>query len=133
MEGEFEKWLAGGEIEAPNGLEVHGDLLLVGNSGDNSLKAVQLATGDIRTVARLEPGVIDGVDVDRRGDYLVSQWEGRVYRITPSGEVEKLLDTTGPEVNTADFGYDPGEGLLFIPTFFDDRVVCYRLSGSSRD
>ncbi|UCG53245.1 MAG: SMP-30/gluconolactonase/LRE family protein [Candidatus Latescibacterota bacterium] len=125
--GEFEEWLSSGEIQRPNGLQVHGDKLLVGNTGDNCLKSVDLASKEITTILRLEPGIIDGIKVGSDGNYIVSQWEGRVYRITPKGERTRLLDLTGSNINTADLDYIEEKNLLIIPTFVDNRILAYKL------
>ncbi len=124
----FEAWVVGGEIEMPNGLRIDGDRLLVGNDGDSCLKAIDIATGAVTTIARLNPGIIDGIHVDPNGGYIVSQWEGKLYRISPDGDIVKLLDTSALKVYAADFEYIPERSLLLVPTFYDDRVVAYRLS-----
>jgi sugar lactone lactonase YvrE len=126
--GEFEVWLEGGEIAKPNGMHLHGDELIVGVNGDNSLKAIDLKTKEIRLIRRLGEGTIDGIETDRAGNYIVSQWEGRVYRISPAGEAVKLLDTTNLGSNTANFAYVADEGLLIIPTFLDNTVAAYKLA-----
>ena len=80
----------------------------------------------------LVPVLVDmernGIKVDRDGNYLVSQWEGRLYRIAPSGSVEKLIDTSTPGLNIADFEYVPDRDLVIIPTFLDDRIIAYGLA-----
>jgi hypothetical protein len=58
---------------------------------------------------------------------LVSQWEGRIYRIRPDGQIEKLLDTSVPGEHTADFEYLSSNGLLAVPTFTENRVNLYRV------
>ncbi|MEJ2721381.1 MAG: SMP-30/gluconolactonase/LRE family protein [bacterium] len=127
--GEFDEWLSGDALQSPNGLCVNGGTLLVGNSGDNCLKSVDLATKTIRTVIRLQPGTIDGIKVARDGSYIVSQWEGRVYRVDPSGApVDLLLDVSGRDVYTADFDYVTEKNMLIIPSFFDNRVTAYTLA-----
>ena len=126
--GEFEEWLVGGDIEAPNGLHIHDDRLLIGNNGDASLKAADLTTGDISTIARFEPGVIDGIRTDGAGNILVSHWEGRIYCVTPSvAMTSKLLDTSVPGPYCADFEYIPAIGLIVIPTFFENTLHAYHL------
>jgi len=128
VDGIAEAWLIGGEISRPNGLHVDGDRLVVGNNGDGTLKGVDLATGEVSTIVALGEGIIDGVSSDAAGNLLVSHNEGKLYRIAPSGEIEKLADTTGPGVSAADFAYSADRGLLAVPTFVDDRVVLYRLA-----
>jgi sugar lactone lactonase YvrE len=126
--GEFEVWLEGDEISQPNGLHVHNNKLILGNNGDNSVKAIDLATKRITVIQRLGEGIIDGIETDAAGNYLVSHWEGRVYRISPSGEATKILDTTNPGYQAANFAYVPEKELLLIPTFVDGRVMAYHLA-----
>jgi sugar lactone lactonase YvrE len=106
---------------------VHRGALIVGNNGDGNLKKVDLETKEISTIIALGAGIIDGVETDGDGNYLVSHWEGRLYRITPDGRKEKLLDTTAPEINCANFAFVPEENLLLVPTFFDNRIFAYKL------
>jgi len=125
--GKFEEWLKGGRIRNPNGLHIHKDKLIVGNNGDKSLKSVDLESKKIETICNLGTGIIDGIKTDRDGNYIVSHWEGKVYRVTPSGQVTKLLDSTVPKINCADFDYIVEKNLLLIPTFMDNRVIAYGL------
>jgi sugar lactone lactonase YvrE len=128
--GEFEEWVSGDALKRPNGLCIDGNKLLVGNSGDNCLKSIDLATKEISTVIRLQPGIIDGIKVAAGGDYIVSHWKGRVYRIAPAGDrIEMLLDVSGRDVYTADFDYIKEKDLLIIPTFFDNRLMAFELGG----
>ena len=126
-EGRFEEWLKGDEIRNPNGLHVHENHLIVGNNGDKCLKSVNLADKRISTIVKLGPGIIDGVKTDKDGNYLVSHWEGKLYRITPQGQITKILDTTAPEINEADFEYIVEKNLIIIPTFFDNRLIAYKI------
>ena len=126
--GEFEEWLSGDEISQPNGLHVHKNRLILGNNGDNCLKAIDLETKEISVVRRLGEGIIDGIESDKDGNYIVSHWEGKVYRISPAGDAVKILDTTNLGYNAANFAYVEGQDLLFIPTFLDNRVMAYRLN-----
>lgn len=123
-----EEWLSGPEIGRPNGLHVLGNELLVGNNGDGRLKAVDLKTKEVRTVAALGQGIIDGIEDDGKGALLVSHNEGRLFRVTLDGKVTKLLDTTVVGVSLANFAFLPEAGLLVFPTWTDGRVVAYSLS-----
>jgi sugar lactone lactonase YvrE len=127
-DGEAEVWLGSEEIVRANGLFVHDGELLVGNSGDGMLKAVNLSDKSVRNIVCLGAGIIDGIRVDNRGNYVVSHWEGQTYVISPVGEVVEILDTMGDGVNSADFEYIRTENLLIIPTFLDNRVFAYRLA-----
>lgn len=116
-------------ISRANGLWIHEGWLIVGSSGDGLLKRVELSSGRIENIVSFGAGIIDGIRVDSHGNYLVSRWEGQLYRISPEGEVVELLDALPLGWNTADFEYLPEEKLLLFPTFLDNRVRAIRLGG----
>lgn len=122
-----EEWIKGGEIRNPNGLHVYRKKLIVGNNGDNCIKVIDLENKDIHTIVNLGPGIIDGIQTDQDGNTIVSHWEGKVYRISPSGQVKKLLDTTVPEINCADLEFIGEKKLIVIPTFFVNKVMAFAL------
>lgn len=126
--GQVEEWVKGPEISRPNGLHLHGGELLVGNNGDGRLKAVSLSTKAVRVVASLGAGIIDGIETEADGSILVSHNEGRLFRVSPTGEVTKLLDTSVPGRPIANFALLPEEGLVVIPTWTDNRVVAYSVA-----
>jgi sugar lactone lactonase YvrE len=119
-------WLKGPEISRPNGLYAQRDTLIVGNSGDGSLKAVILATREISIIAEIGSG-IDGVQSDGKGNYFISDWRGKTSFVTSSGHVTVLMDTTNQKINSADIEYIESRQILLIPTFFDNRVVAYQV------
>jgi sugar lactone lactonase YvrE len=127
--GKTEEWYSGPEISRPNGLLVLGTELVVGNNGDGRLKAVNLRTRAVRTLADLGAGIIDGIEAGDDGSLLVSHNEGRLFRVSQDGRVTKLLDTTAVGVPLANFAFLPAQGLLIFPTWTGNRVVAYRLDG----
>jgi len=126
-DGKMKAWLKGSEIKKPNGLFYKGRTLYIGNSGDGKIKAVNIETRKIRTVANVGSG-IDGLLLDKEGFFIVSDWAGRTSLITKDGKLVTLLNTTDRKINAADLGYIPEKRIILIPTFFDNRVVAYKLS-----
>lgn len=126
-DGTFEVWLNSPEIRQPNGLLIDGDSLIWGNSGSGTVMAADINTKEIRKVAELGPSVIDGLQSDGRGNYLVSDWNGRIYLLDKSGGKKTLLDTTEGGVNLADFAFIPDKGLIVIPTFTGNRLLAYSI------
>jgi sugar lactone lactonase YvrE len=124
--GTMTVWMKGGEISGPNGLDMEGKRLLVGNSGDGSLKAINLADKKITTIARVGSG-IDGLRSDGKGNYFISDWRGKTSLVTASGQIIVLIDTTALKINSADLEYIKNRKLLLIPTFFANSVVAYRV------
>jgi sugar lactone lactonase YvrE len=126
---QFEVWLDGGEIKSPNSLHIKEDKLIVGNTGDYSLKAVDLKSKEIETIAILADGaVIDGIDNDENGNYLVSDFNGKLYLITPYGEKTLLLDVSAEGNLLADFGYIKDKNLLVIPGLYTSRLKAFEYS-----
>jgi hypothetical protein len=70
---------------------------------------------------------IDGIEPIGNGDYLATSWVGYIYYVYANGQTELLLDTHEQKKNTADIGYDPVKKIVYVPTFFDKRVVAYQL------
>ena len=119
-------WLKGPEVGRPNGLYAERNRLILGNSGDGCLKAIDLVTKEISLIAKIGSG-IDGVQGDGKGNYFISDWKGKTSHVTSSGQVTVLLDTTGKRINSADIEYIESKKILLIPTFFDHRVVAYQV------
>jgi hypothetical protein len=80
----------------------------------------------VRTIASIGINVIDGIQINSKGNYLVSNWIGSLYEITESGNVVQLLNSDG-KFNIADFAYVPNKGLLFIPTFMGGNIQAYKI------
>ena len=124
----FEVWLETDEISGPNGLACTGTALLVGNTGDGAIKTVDLNTRETAVLVKLGDGSgTDGLIATGDGDFLASDYTGRLYRITPDGVKTLLLDTSAGKTFLADFAYIEKQGLLVVPTFQDNRVIAYRL------
>ena len=125
--GKVKVWLDGDDINWANGLYYFNNNLLVGNSGDGCLKSVDIKTKKVTKIACLGAGIVDGIRIDRKGNYLVSHWEGQTYLISPEGKIVELMDTIGVN-NSADFEFIKEKNLLIIPTFVGNQVVAYRLN-----
>ncbi len=121
-------WLKGKDIKNPNGLHMEKDRLMVGNSGDGKLKAIGLSTKAVQTIATVGRG-IDGLRPNGKGGYFVSDWKGKTSLVKPTGSVSILKDTSDMKINSADLEYIISKNLLLIPTFFDNRIVAYRVEG----
>jgi len=103
-QGRMQVWLKGPEIKNPNGLYMEPDRLIIGNSGDGSIKAVNLLDKKVTTLATVGSG-IDGLRPDGNGNFLISDWQGKTSLVMASGQIHTLLDTTDSKVNSADLEY----------------------------
>lgn len=69
----------------------------------------------------------DGLIILDENTFLASRWQGEIY-IIQNGQETKLLDTKAAESNTADIGYMAAEKIVFVPTFFKNKVAAYKLT-----
>lgn len=125
-DGKLAVWISDPEIRNPNGLLMQGDRLLVGNGQDGHLNAIELKSQKITLIAKTGSG-IDGLKPLGDGSYLLSDWAGKTSVVEASGKTTELMNTTADTINSADFEYIEHLNLLLIPTFFDNRVVAYKV------
>lgn len=122
----LETWLVSPEILRPNGLYMLKDSLLAGDARNGKLNSIHLESKKITLVAQTDSG-IDGLKPDGKGNWFTSNWKGRTTLVTAEGKTIVLMDTTDAKINSADFEFIPDQKLLIIPTFFDNRVVAYKV------
>lgn len=111
----------------PNGLFVDQGKLFVAFS-----QASDFVTFDIGTLEKTfiagEIGGGDGVTPTNEADtYLVSDWNGEIFIIDTDGNKQSLLNTKEQKKNTADIWFIKDQNLVLVPTFFDNRIVAYKL------
>lgn len=126
-DGKLEVWLEGEAISSPNGLFIKDNRLFFGNSGDGKIKAVNIADKTIEVIAEIGHG-IDGLVMDGQGNFIISDWSGKTELVTEENKIIELLNTSDKNINSADLEYIPAKNMLIIPTFFDNRIVAYRLN-----
>ncbi len=122
--GKFEVWLESKELVEPNGLFVEKNKLLIGNYG--YILSVNLKNKTIKKFIQ-NTGGIDGLVIDGKGNYLISDWSQNVHKVHPQKEKVKILTMGSKNVNAADIEYIPEKNLLLIPTFFNNSVRAYKI------
>ena len=118
---------------------VSNDPVIAGSNGvhaeDGAAVLASFATGDIMTVdlstgaaKKVGSGIPGGDGVRPYGEgYLISNWNGEVYYVDGNWQPTKLLDTKAEKVNAADIEVNRDANLLLVPTFFDNKVVAYKI------
>jgi hypothetical protein len=123
-DGEIKAWLPAGTFDSPNGINYRDGFLYVGAKG----KIVRIdPSNKIQKVVAEFDGGVDGLEIDKSGNFIFSDWSGLVRRVTAGGEPEVLFNTTDEKVNAADIHLMVDENILLVPTFFDNRVVAYKI------
>jgi DNA-binding beta-propeller fold protein YncE len=120
------KWLNSEELfgERPNGLWIQNDKLIIGTKEGN-IYEVNQKTKEITTFKEnVGTNGIDGILSFDDGRYITSDWAGKVF-VSSKSETTQIIDGTANKVNAADIWYDKTTKKLYIPTFFDNRILCY--------
>ena len=126
--GQSEIWLRSDQLSNPNGICIDGDRLICGISGKGSLKAISLTDKTISDFVVLGNGANpDGISPDGKGNYIVSDFNGRVFFITGAGEKTEILNTSVSESHCADLVYIADKGLIIIPSLYENNLTAYRL------
>ena len=126
-EGKMELWITEG-LERPNGLCVEKSRVLLTSSGSSDLKVIDKASGEYKTVTA-DIGHGDGVEFSgKEGHYIVTSWAGEIFLVLPDYSKVSLLKTSDQKINSADIGFNRKKQVVYVPTFFDNRVVAYQLS-----
>ncbi|MCG6185756.1 NHL repeat-containing protein [Maribellus maritimus] len=120
--GEFKVWMVGEPFVSPNGLFTEKGKLYV---GDTDIYEVDILTQKINSVVE-DAGGVDGLEKNSDGDFIFSNWPGRIF-INQNGKTIKLLDSTAREINTADIDFALKYELILVPTFYDNHVVAYKI------
>jgi hypothetical protein len=115
-------------LERPNGLYIEEDRVLLTSSGSQDLKTINRSTGEAK-VLTTEIGHGDGIEfTGTKGYYITSSWSGEVFLISPDYHKLSLLKTSDQEIKSADIGFNMKEQVVYVPTFYDNRVVAYKLN-----
>lgn len=68
----------------------------------------------------------DGLVILGDGNFIASRWQGEIWFANDSTQT-LMLDTKAAESNTADIGYNAAEKVVYVPTFFKNKVAAYKL------
>jgi DNA-binding beta-propeller fold protein YncE len=120
-DGELSLWYS--DLKGPNVLFDHGEYLIMAESGAGEVRKSNKESGEAEIIAM---GVgVDGIEYTGIEDYyIISEWGGRMY-VIGNDTIQKILDTQEQKINSADIGYDITKKIVYVPTFFDNRVVAY--------
>jgi hypothetical protein len=112
------------DLKGPNGLLYHNSTLFVLDGGGfyslNADKTLKLISDGM-------DGGIDGIEHVKGNEYIISCWEGVIWYVNTDGKKEKLLDSRAEKKNTADLGFNPKTGTVYVPTFWKNTIVAYEV------
>lgn len=68
----------------------------------------------------------DGLVILEDGNFVASRWVGEIWFANDSTQTI-MVDTKAAESNTADIGYNAAEKIVYVPTFYKNKVAAYKL------
>jgi hypothetical protein len=122
--GSVDLWYENEQLSSTNGLYCEKERLMVGTA--DGIFAVSYKDKKLKHLIK-DTGGIDGLKADGHGNYIISDWAGKVQLVNPEKEHIVLFNTTDEGINAADIEYIIDLNLLLVPTFNDNRVVAYDL------
>ncbi|HET7811664.1 MAG TPA: hypothetical protein VFL16_13925 [Steroidobacteraceae bacterium] len=118
-------WLDEKVLKGPNGLFIHNGAMYV--LDDNSLSRVE-PDKSLKRIAEGMQGGVDGLEnVTGSDDFTVTAWGGAVWYVGADGSKDLVFDGKTDKINTADTGWDPATKTLYVPTFFRNTVIAFKV------
>lgn len=125
-EGEVGVYVDAG-LNAPNGLLVESERLLLASMGTSDLVAFNLSTmSKTLLVDSINKG--DGIIKVDEQTYIVSDWFGELFLVDSQNNKTSLLNTKAENIGSADLGFIPELNLVLVPTFNANTLVAYTLN-----
>lgn len=127
--GDVSEYMASDRLASPNGLyiEQDQDRLMLATMGSSSFGYIELSTKEF-IIKTDSIGAGDGVAPTGDGDYLVSSWNGEIFHVNGENwNKTSLLRTEEDTIQSADITYVIDKQMLFVPTFFNNTIIAYRL------
>lgn len=110
------------KLQNCNGLFAEENRLLMHANG--KFNSVDYATKAVTPLADSIQG--DGIGKDEKQNYYLSEWVGAIYYFADGKKVQ-ILNSQDQKINSADITYSVKYKLLLVPTFFDNKVVAYKM------
>jgi hypothetical protein len=92
--------------------------------------SLQKADADkkLTTLAEGMDASSDGIEMVKENEFVVSCWNGIVYYVKTDGSKQVLFDTRDKKINSADIGYNAIKKIIYVPTFYGNKIVAYQLN-----
>lgn len=122
-DGKLAVWSDDPQLKSANGLLAEPQRLMV-TTMEGKLLAIDYPARSVRVVAT-GLGQADGITAADGDNYLVSEWPGRLFRVTPDGHVQMLMDTRRKGAYINDF-IRVGD-LMIVPSWKPGELSAYRV------
>ena len=125
--GALDPIFTGEEGERFNGLYWEKDRMLLLTSNSSKFYEIPWGTMEAKLIAD-NMGHGDGIAPIGDGGYICTNWKGAINLVSAKGEVTELQNTIALGQNSADCDFCIDEQILYVPTFFENKVKAYKLT-----
>ena len=111
-------------LKGPNGVLIRGDDFYLLDAGG------MYKMNKDKTLTKITDGMdggTDGIENISGNDFIVSCWQGVVWYVNANGSKQQLLDSRPDKKNSADIGLDAKNKIVYVPTFWRNTIVAYRV------
>lgn len=111
-------------LKGPNGVLMRGDDFYLLDAGG------MFKMNKDKTLTKITDGMeggTDGIENISGNDFIVSCWQGVVWYVKADGSKQQLLDSRADKKNSADIGMDAKNKIIYVPTFWRNTIVAYRV------
>jgi len=112
-------------LKGPNGVLIRGDDFYLLDAGG------MYKMNKDKTLTKITDGMdggTDGIENISGNDFIVSCWQGVVWYVKADGSKQQLLDSRPDKKNSADIGLDAKNKIVYVPTFWRNTIVAYRVN-----
>ena len=125
---DLDKYIIMGELSLDGGLQpIKGVLPIAIKAREEKFKGFILPRQNAREAAVVNNLDVYGVENISGNDFIVSCWAGAVWYVNDKNEKQLLLDTREQKKNTADIGLNAKDKIIYVPTFWKNSVVAYKV------
>ena len=126
-ENKIEQFYKNDLIISPNGLAFENGKLLIGTK--NGIFSLGMKDQQLKHLVK-DTGGIDGLEPDGQGNYIISDWSGKVQVVCPDKKPILLFKTTEEGINAADIVYIIEKQLLLVAFCASDLLPVKELSAT---
>ncbi len=128
-------FMKGQDLQGPNGLLYKDGKLYVAGWGKEMAKdwstktpgniyVIDLKSKKIQMITKTPLGNLDGLEIDKEGNFLTSDWvAGKIYRVKKDGLAKLLIEG---KKGIADLGYISPENLIIYPQMLGNKVIAVK-------
>ncbi len=112
------------DLKGPNGVLAKGNAFYLLDAG------TMYRMEKNKTLTKITEGMeggTDGIEQVGKNEFIVSCWAGAIWYVNADGTKKLLHDSRNEKKSTADIGYNPKTKTIYVPTFWRNSVMAFKV------